>query len=418
MAAAALPDRQDRASYLAEVCELLWPRPARVTGRGHAAGRTASPGAASDAGLVRGELIVLPGLRQPRLLVPAGRRSAAAAVRRYGEPGSAKARLAARTLAAVLASGLGKYLLRDRLSVVAPDGTSTIETYLSNALGQPVQLSIHLGAARANRKPVLQLLTPGGATIGFAKIGVNRLTTDLVRAERGALDRLGSAGLTTLRAPRVLHHGSWHDLEVLVLSPLPVWARRRPLRAGQLAAAMTELAGVAGVQRRPLTASAYLDGLIGRLDPADEAGDTGAIRLALRQLASQAADTQIGFGAWHGDWTPWNMASTADGLLLWDWERFTVGVPVGFDALHYWLQTQVVSARRDPYQAAADCVERAPALLGPLAVPPPQARLTALAYLADLSVRYLADGQEQAGARLGAPGRWLIPALAAGVSSR
>ena len=70
---------------------------------------------------------------------------------------------------------------------------------------------------------------------------------------------------------------------------------------------------------------------------------------------------------------------------------------------------------RDPRQAAAACVEQAPALLEPFGLPPAEARLTALVYLADLSVRYLADRQEQAGARLGAPGAWLIPALRTGL---
>jgi hypothetical protein len=107
------------------------------------------------------------------------------------------------------------------------------------------------------------------------------------------------------------------------------------------------------------------------------------------------------------------MACTRAGLLVWDWERFATGVPVGFDALHYWLQAAVVSSRCDPAAAAADCVARAPALLRPFGIDPDAARLTALLYLCELSTRYLVDRQAQAGARLGAPGRWLIPALAA-----
>ena len=106
------------------------------------------------------------------------------------------------------------------------------------------------------------------------------------------------------------------------------------------------------------------------------------------------------------------MASTRSGLLVWDWERFTAGVPLGFDVLHHWLQVQVISRKRDPRLAAADCVERAPALLAPLEIGSGEARLTALMYVADLAARYLADRQAAAGARLGAPGNWLIPALA------
>jgi len=39
------------------------------------------------------------------------------------------------------------------------------------------------------------------------------------------------------------------------------------------------------------------------------------------------------------------------------------------------------------------------------------ARRTAALYLTDVATRYLVDRQAQAGAPLGAPGTWLIPAL-------
>jgi hypothetical protein len=74
-----------------------------------------------------------------------------------------------------------------------------------------------------------------------------------------------------------------------------------------------------------------------------------------------------------------------------------------------------VDHKRDPEQTAIDCVGQAPALLAPLGVTRAEATPTVLAYLADLAVRYLSDRQEQAGARLGAPRRWLIPALLAGL---
>ena len=53
----------------------------------------------------------------------------------------------------------------------------------------------------------------------------------------------------------------------------------------------------------------------------------------------------------------------------------------------------------------------APTLLTPFGVTPRPAHLTVLLYLTDLATRYLTDRQTEAGARLGAPGSWLIPAL-------
>ncbi len=405
MTAAAPQASQDRADYLRGICELLWPAPARA----ELADRPpAVPGDAS--------MIVLPGLRNPRLVVPTGRRPAAAAVRRYGEPASVRSALTARMLSATLASGIGPRLIRGRVTVRVPPGAETIESRLSSVLGQSVVVSVHLGAARANRKPVLQLLTAAGETIGFAKVGVNPLTTDLVRGEHQALSRLHAAGFRQLRAPRVLGYDSWNGLEILVLSALPVWQKRLPLPPGRLDLAMAEVMRLAGITESPLAASEYWSLLAARLEAAGDGQEQAALAAALGALAGVAGAATLGFGCWHGDWTPWNMACTAGGLLVWDWERFTCPAPVGYDALHYWLQARVTGNRRDPAQAATECVRRAPALLDPFGVPAPQARLTALLYLADLSVRYVADRQEQAGARLGAPRRWLLPALAAGIS--
>jgi Phosphotransferase enzyme family len=399
----AVPASTDRAGYLDEVCTLLWPPPARADRNGQAG--SGQPAVS--------RLRIVPSSRDPRLLIPAGRRAGAAALRRYGEPGSTRARIATRALSLALAAGAGPLLLRDVIQVSAPTGAATIETHLRDLLGQEVRLSMHLGAARANRKPVLQLLTPGGTTVAFAKVGHTALTRALVRDEQAALERVGAAALTAVTVPEVRQLSAWQGLDVLVMSALPVWRPRRELAPGQLATAMSEVARVAGLTRAPLAGSDYWRQLSGRLAAVPASEDRQALQRELDGLGRAHGDVGLTFGSWHGDWTPWNMACTHDGLLVWDWERFATGVPVGFDALHFWLQAAAVSGQADPAAAAAECIARGPELLGPLGAGAAGARLTARLYLCDLSVRYLADRQAEAGARLGAPGRWLIPALAA-----
>ncbi len=399
-------------SRLDEVGAVLWPPPATASlsrgprpFRGHERDRERDRGR---------DFVVLPSARRPRLLVPSGRRASAAAVRRYGEPGSVRARTASRALALALAAGGASVGLGGRLRISADPGTAdpgagTIEAYLRSVLGYEVLISTHLGAARANRKPVLQLLTPRGESAGFAKVSVNPLTRDLIRAERAALDTLATGSLRALTVPRVLHYGQWQGREVLIMNALPVWRRRRALRPGQLTAAMTELTAVGGRSRGPLAGCDYLDRLRSRLADAPPGPDRATLGDALDALT--AAGPELSFGAWHGDWTGWNMASTAAGLLVWDWERFAPGVPVGFDPLHYRLQSDVVRRRRPPAEAAGACVRDAAACLAPFGVPAGEARLVAVLYLAELSARYLADRQAEAGARLGRPGTWLIPAI-------
>jgi hypothetical protein len=393
-----------------DVCELLWPPPAMVTVHGRGKGSHRRPdqpgwGAQPESS----EFIVIRGGRRP-LLVPASGPAAAAAIRSY-RPQSSWARTGARALSAVLTSGLGRPLLRRRISVAAPPGADTIEAYLRQVAVPDLRVGMYLGPPRANRKPVLQLLTSAGRLAGFAKIGINPLTGRLCRTERAALAMLRGAGLAHVTVPQVQHYGQWHDLDVLVLNALPVWRPSRPLPAGRLAAAMAEVAAVNGVRQARLDAAPYLPQLRGRLFAADHGRARAVLLRALDAVVAQAGSEVLTFGAWHGDWTGSNMAHTDGGLFVWDWERFAAGVPAGFDVLHHWLQAETGTGRHGPLASAVACPGRAVALLAPWGIGARQARLTAILYMAELATRYLVDQQTKAGARHGDPEAWLIPAV-------
>jgi hypothetical protein len=383
-------DARLRAEYVREVLAVLYPEPSE-----------GCPGT---------EYVLVPDARRPRLLVPAAeRRVAAAAVARYAEPQSRLARLKRDAVVAALRTGASAALLRDR--VTAPGGRDTIETYLRDALGTDVRLSVHIGPARANRKPVLQVLSPAGETLAFVKLGVNELTRQLVKAEVAALVTLSGARLPDLAVPSVLHSGQWRGHEVLVQATLPVWLPRTAAEPGRVAEAMRAVATACGISSGTLAGSGYWRRLDARLAEVAEHPDGYQLGRAAARLGRAAGDVRLTFGAWHGDWAPWNMRPLADRLLVWDWERFTIGVPVGFDALHYDLQ-QRISTQPDGADAVRRTLAAAPDLLAPLAVTEPAAvRATALLYLIDLAVRYLTDRQAEAGARLGVLGSWLLPVL-------
>ena len=384
-----------RTQYLAEVLELLYPAPCDTAG---------------GAGAPITEYVVVPDARRPRLLVPnTSRRVAAAAVRRYAEPQSRTARLKRDAVVAALRTGASGMLLRDRIKVTGPAAES-IDGHLREALGRELSVSIHIGPARANRKPVLQLISPDGETFGFGKLGTGPLTRRLVQAETAALGTLGAAGLTRLAVPTVLHAGQWHGLQVLIQSALPVWLPRAPLTPRRLVAAMLDVAGCRGYHSGPLVGSAYWAELRGRLAAVGDRAEGVALTSAAELLATHAGQHTLRYGAWHGDWAPWNMANLADALLVWDWERFATGVPAGFDAVHHELQRRIQSTG-DAADAVEATVRRAGELLAPFGVADGARELTALLYLIDLAARYLADRQAEAGARLGVLGTWLLPVL-------
>ena len=388
-------DAELRTRYLSEVLDLLYPPPCRTDG---------SPGTPIA------EYLVVPDARRPRLLVPsASRRVAAAAVRRYAEPQSRAARLKREAVVAAVRTGASGVLLRDRIRVTGPFSQS-IDGHLSEALGRELSVSIHIGPARANRKPVLQLISPDGETFGFGKLGTGPLTQRLVRAETAALTALGSSGLTKLTVPRVLHAGQWRGLQVLVQSALPVWLPRAPLTQRRLVAAMLDIAGCCGYTTGTLAASAYWHELRGRLAAVADRPEGVALASAAELLVKHAGEVVFRYGAWHGDWAPWNMANVADALLVWDWERFATGVPLGFDAVHHELQKRIQDTD-DATEAVEATVRRAAELLAPFGVPADGREVTALLYLVDLATRYLTDRQAEAGARLGVLGTWLLPVL-------
>ncbi len=388
-------DAELRTRYLNEVLELLYPAPCRTDG---------APGTPIA------EYLVVPDARRPRLLVPSvSRRVAAAAVRRYAEPQSRTAKLKRDAVVAAVRTGASGVLLRDRIKVTGPFSQS-IDGYLSEVLGRELAVSVHIGPARANRKPVLQLLSPDGDTFGFGKLGTGPLTQRLVRAESAALTALGGSGLTKLTVPRVLHAGQWRGLQVLVQSALPVWLPRAPLTQRRLTAAMLDIAGCCGYTQGTLPASAYWHELRGRLAAVADRPEGVSLASAAELLVQHAGEITFRYGAWHGDWAPWNMANLADALLVWDWERFATGVPLGFDAVHHELQKRIQSTG-DAREAVEATVRRSGELLAPFGVAATGREITALLYLVDLATRYLTDRQAEAGARLGVLGTWLLPVL-------
>lgn len=389
-----------RRQYLLETAALLWPGEGRVDIGGPAPRGGDGPDGAQ-------EFVLVPSADAPKLVVPAHpRRVAASAVLGYGVHGSRRGRLRTRVLAAALGAG-GGAALRGRLHV-APGGDG-LDTHLSAVLGEPLRLALHIGPPRANRKPVVQLLSPAGRTVAFAKLGTTPLAGRLVDAEAAALARLAAVPPPEVTVPTVLHHGTWNGVRMLVQSALPVRGSR-PLRPAERVRAMVAVARSAGTATAAVGDSTYLTALrdrVAALPPSPSAD-----RLAALAGGFARDDTALEFGAWHGDWTPWNAAGAGDraGVLIWDWERYGPDVPVGLDAVHHALQTLIAGS--PPVRAQADAVlAAAPDLLAPFDVAPGAARTVAQLYLVDLATRYLADDQAAAGGTSGRIWDWLLPAL-------
>jgi hypothetical protein len=273
------------------------------------------------------------------------------------------------------------------LRVPGRDDTDSIESYLARCLEMPVRVGVLLGTRRVNQKPVLQVFDPQGHLLAYAKVGHNPLTTELVRNEARALTRIGALDPRCFRVPRLIHHGQWAGLEVLVTSPLVAGPGRGGVPPEARVKAMLELAGLRGWTTSSLVESGFWTRTrdeVRRLAAASHVDQLASLTEAVEHR--HGGDT-VHLGSWHGDWSRWNM-NLRDGVVqIWDWERYDPEVPLGFDGVHFAAQ-RIRAGRGDLQQQEQAFLQAAPRHLQELGLHPSQHDLTLSLYLVAVLVRY------------------------------
>lgn len=351
--------------------------------------------------------LCLPSRSDPRLLVPLrNRRAAARSVQRRlsGASWTATARRAA--AAAVTRSGAAGGMRGHQLHV---DGDGELATVLGASLGREIVVAVHLGAPRANRKPVLEVMDGSGGVLAWGKLGVNELTDQLVRDEGRNLSRLGAMSFRSLRLPELLASTRWRDHPLVLMSPLS--PERGPVPAGLLVEASYELAQSWGTAGSDEAVPRYGETLARRVAALPDTPLTVRMAAVLPQVTTGVEG--CGHGAWHGDWTPWNMGVQETRLAVWDWERLEAPVPIGMDLLHHRFQSDVMLGSRAPTSAALSLLDWCPPSPPGRTAPSAGAQQAlAVLYLLGLATRYLADDQAATGNRLGTVSSWLEPVLA------
>lgn len=367
--------------------------------------------------------IVVPRAESVRLLVPNDGLAGARALQRYSWALGARETVQRTMLAAGLATGVGG-LMPHRIEVVGPRRASVLELFES-IVGSPVSMSLGVGSARANRKPVLGLFGRRGRPVGFAKIGDTAVAAGHVRGEAVALEQVGERRWDRLEVPRLLYSDSWNGMHVILMTPLrtrPMLPRRllkkMPIDAmHELSAAFDE--GDCGLGDTPLFSRLRL--------VAEAMGDTpraASYSRALDRLGELHSDVVVRVGAWHGDFTPWNVAHRSGRLQLWDWERFETGVPFGLDRFH-WVANVHTGDRGFSARALRESIGIA-SRLGPAppgSEPPGSEspgselgvsdRAVGRVYLAALAARYLLAATQPGGRVIEGKARQVLGALTA-----
>lgn len=333
-----------------------------------------------------GAFSVLPNASDARFLLPTDPRLARVALRTRTAPRRGTERWRNELLGLALRWGGRRFLVRD---YVVPDGRSILD-HLADVLGTDLTAVVHLGPPRSNRKPVLTLIGPGNDVVAYAKVGVNALTSSLVRRESDALERLAGLPHRGVRIPKVLDRSRWEGLDVLVLEALRL--RTKALSVDDLAATARTLAAATGTGTRPLGAIAA-DLLV--TQQAIDAPGSEEVGDFLRALQDSSGQQDIVCGGWHGDFAPGNVAGSSDGdVAVLDLERYEPsGVPLGSDLLHYRIRW-LADVRRTGMTRAVEQVARdVDALLSSTPVAGGTARSVLRLHVARLALRYLSDGQ-------------------------
>jgi hypothetical protein len=336
---------------------------------------------------------VVPNASRARLIVPdRPPRVVWAALHRFNALRPPRIRLARRVLAYGLSTGAIRPFLRSRLRVAVDDARvgnevdARLAARLAETVGTDVFVSLGIPPGAPYRKPVLELISPSGEVMGFAKVGRSDLTRRLILNEADVLTTLAASPPDGVRVPRLVDRFTWRGADITVVTAMPGGVRRyRPWHEPPISA--TQSIGRIGTRMRSTVGdSAFLGRLRSDVEELADQRWAGRLTSAIARLADEDGDVELSFGLQHGDWSPWNMALEGTTLWAFDWERAEGQAPLGLDVLNFLFYVPYVRDARG-VGAAEVVLREGPACLRALGLGAEAARTLARLYL----VRELVD---------------------------
>ena len=242
---------------------------------------------------------------------------------------------------------LGKKLLRF-LAIVglkAPglrrvrleEGQDSVFGTLRKALGRAdLCFAVSLGTPGPHRKPVIQVISPEEEVLGYAKVGWNEATRELVKHETQVLQRLGRQNLP-FQIPAVLYSNDAGKQSICLQSPPPREAHPAPQELGERYVAVLTALAQQGVERKRLEETAFWQRIVARVEKVRSAYWRQVLTNAMETAQQQWRGKEVPLHLAHGDFAPWNALGNDRGLYLYDWE-YAQEAPAGYDLFHFLVQ--------------------------------------------------------------------------------
>lgn len=255
---------------------------------------------------------------------------------------SARRRFAGTAIERLVSTGLPGAVARSRTSLdpnlgIGGDSSESALALMASGIESADSVAITLGPRRYNRKPVVQIMDPTGRSLAFAKLACDPATAVFVDNETQWLRRAGSAGFAAVRVPEVIADGAYNNKALLTVSAVPPDGHRpNRLDAARLAAMALDVAAISSIEMTTVDDSRALDQIE---QCAADANDT-QLTAAAAAVRGAFGERALQIGAWHGDFSPWNMLSTDTHTWLIDWEFAGDAMPVGADLLHNRVMVQ------------------------------------------------------------------------------
>lgn len=198
------------------------------------------------------------------------------------------------------------------------------------------------GQARRARFYV-NLVSPKGDPLGFAKISLDSKNDGYLATESKALRFLAGQPISSFRVPQILVEGKFNSHQYLITETMPVHARPIPAKWEPIPRRCRDELVKASRRMKPIKELPWWDSF------REVRGEVESLAEAIDRWADLAIDV-----CWaHGDFTHRNICQVGNSVWLFDWENSSPDAPVMTDEVRFFWAMQSRRITSDPARVAS-----------------------------------------------------------------